>query len=102
MNRIRAGLEAALQDGQLAPEVSPDSIRALVLDTVELTEGVSGDLQAAVARQASNWARDTKVRLVTRVIENQETPDVAQLAEATMLLAEDKARRELVSDDPTA
>lgn len=103
MAAIEKGLEKAFAQGDLPDEVSPDHIRALVLNTSKRAGELTADqLEEAVSGHVANWKRDGKIRLVEHRLAKGENVPSTDLAEAVLLQAEDAARRKLVSSDPTA
>lgn len=104
MSRVRTALMANFKPDQLASEINPDAIRSLVAETISIVENAKkvDDIDGMVSGNTTNWARDTKIRLVDHKLQQGKTMDPTELAEATLLLAESQALGKLGNGDPYA
>ncbi|MDZ4780293.1 MAG: hypothetical protein SGJ19_08580 [Planctomycetia bacterium] len=102
MAKVKASLEANLNAEQLASEINPDAIRSLVAETVGIVERAQNvdDIDGMVAGRTGNWVRDSKINLVNHKLAQGKTMDPTELAEATLLLAENRALGKLGNGDP--
>jgi hypothetical protein len=75
-----------------------------VSETVAMVERAKNvdDIDGMVSGNVANWTRDSKIRLVDHKLSQGKTMDPKELAEATILLAENRALGKLGNGDPNA